>query len=228
LLFPYTASVSRTVVVVDPAPAYRRGLEAALADAGFPCAHPDDVEAWAAEAESAVVLLSVGAPSDADLLMRLAKVEGLTTVVLLHDVGSVAYLRAFQQGASAVVPWDAPLELITGAVQAALHGMCLVPLRLVHALATEAVVLSLEAEGDGSSAEFSDEELGWLRELAAGKTVVELARTVAYSEREMFRLLHGLYVRLGATSRTEAVVKASQAGLLDDVPEEQGFLRSRS
>ena len=50
------------------------------------------------------------------------------------------------------------------------------------------------------------EELTWLRILAQGGTVHDLARQVGYSERALYRLLHALYGRMGVSSRTEAIL----------------------
>jgi len=211
----------RPTVVVDPVPAYRRGLEAALTDAGFDCHRPEDVERWATETARPVVLLTVRGPNQGKLLMRLGNVEGATMVVLSEDLSPLSYLRAFRQGASAVMPWDAPVELIVSAVQYALEGICLVPLPLLGAVATDGVLTSLHEDARDPAEQLTTHEIGWLRQLAAGRTVVDLARTVGYSEREMFRLLHGLYLRLGAGGRTEALLKASEAGLLGRTPEKQ-------
>jgi DNA-binding NarL/FixJ family response regulator len=46
-------------------------------------------------------------------------------------------------------------------------------------------------------------------------TVHDLADKTGYSERAMFRFLAGLYGKMGVSNRTEAVLLASQRGLLD-------------
>jgi DNA-binding CsgD family transcriptional regulator len=45
--------------------------------------------------------------------------------------------------------------------------------------------------------------------------VGELAESVGYSERAMYRQLRRLYERLGATNRTEALLQALRRGLID-------------
>ena len=49
---------------------------------------------------------------------------------------------------------------------------------------------------------------------AGGSTVAALANQAGYSERAMFRLLHGLYQRLGVRTRTEALIRAHERGWL--------------
>jgi DNA-binding CsgD family transcriptional regulator len=55
-----------------------------------------------------------------------------------------------------------------------------------------------------------------LRLLGQGGTVAALAQSAAYSEREIHRLLAGIYRRLGASNRTDALLRAERWGLLDD------------
>jgi DNA-binding CsgD family transcriptional regulator len=56
----------------------------------------------------------------------------------------------------------------------------------------------------------------WLRLLAQGVNVQELARKVGYSERALYRLLHGLYGRMRVSNRTEAILQATRWGLLEE------------
>lgn len=62
-----------------------------------------------------------------------------------------------------------------------------------------------------------DTELSWFRDLAAGKTVAELAGRMGYSEREMYRRLQRMYGRIGASGRTDALLRVARWGLLDDL-----------
>lgn len=54
----------------------------------------------------------------------------------------------------------------------------------------------------------------WLRSLADSATVGRLARLSGYSEREMYRLLNRVYSRIGAQTRTEALLIAQRRGCL--------------
>jgi DNA-binding NarL/FixJ family response regulator len=58
------------------------------------------------------------------------------------------------------------------------------------------------------------EEIDWLRLLADGATIHELADKVGYSERALYRILHGLYGRMRVSNRTEAILQAKRWGLL--------------
>ena len=65
----------------------------------------------------------------------------------------------------------------------------------------------------------SDEEMTWLRRLSQGVTIADRAREVEHSEREMYRLLAALYARMGVHGKTEALVRATQWGLIPPRPE---------
>lgn len=62
----------------------------------------------------------------------------------------------------------------------------------------------------------SPAERQWLRSIAEGATVVEVAAAEGYSERHMRRMLADVYRRLGVTGRVPALVAAAKMGLLDD------------
>ena len=78
------------------------------------------------------------------------------------------------------------------------------------------IARELTAQGDVSLAppQLSDRELRWLRALADNGTVLSLARSSGYSEREMYRRLSAVYHQLGARTRTEALLAAERVGLL--------------
>jgi DNA-binding NarL/FixJ family response regulator len=58
-------------------------------------------------------------------------------------------------------------------------------------------------------------DLDWLRLLADGRTVAEIATTMGYSHRAVHRQLKQMYDRLGVDGKISAIVKAARAGLLD-------------
>jgi DNA-binding CsgD family transcriptional regulator len=51
-----------------------------------------------------------------------------------------------------------------------------------------------------------------LQQLAGGITVAQLAHRAGYSERAMYRLLRGLYIKLDVKTRTEALMLARARG----------------
>ena len=196
------------VGVAHPVPAYRQGLVAALVGAGFGAESVDEPSQWAQGANHGLLLVSVSLPDESTRLARLrAMNEDLRIIAFLRPAGIGAYREAFRFGAAAALGWDETPEEVVKVVRASLDGFCLLPVAIARGLAS--------AEGQDGSSFFSEWERTCLRRLSAGATISEVAKEANYSEREMFRLLHQLYEKLGARGRIEALVKAARLGLLD-------------
>ncbi|MEV1171433.1 response regulator transcription factor [Nonomuraea sp. NPDC049784] len=196
------------VAVVDPLPMFARGLAATLGDEGFPADAPEDVLQWAAEPGVPLVLLAVEHDRDWARLSDLLKVQPeATVVVVLSDVTPGAYVRAVAAGAVGVLPRDASAILVRDVVRAAVNGNSLLPVDVLRTLVANST-------DDQPPRLLSDNEIEWLSQLADGMTVAQLAERVGYSERMMFRLLSGLYSRLGVGNRTRALMRAREEGWL--------------
>ncbi|HEY8200324.1 MAG TPA: hypothetical protein VII47_03125 [Actinomycetota bacterium] len=163
----------------------------------------------------AAALVTLSAPQDCETLRRLRTVRpDCVLVALLQDSGVAAYLEALRAGASAAVPWEAEPELIVKVLRVALEGYSLLPLVVTRALMTATTTATGPPSREVPA--LTSQDVKRLQLLAEGATVVDLARQVGYSEREMFRLLHDLYHRMGVDNRSEALVKAAQWGLLQE------------
>lgn len=197
-----------SVAVVDPLSVVRQALSAALARAGFHPVEPNDLEGWISEdGRRAVVMSLVEAGAYKRLqAMRLSRGD-LPVVALLEDPCIEGYRSALRAGASAVSERGGDSEQVVRTLQATLEGTCPLPLRVAHALA---------ATGGPCEQELlSPTELEWIKTLAKGVTVHRIAQSVGYSERELFRMLHDLYERMGVENRSEAIAQAARWGLLD-------------
>ena len=199
---------SLPIVIADPVPLYRRGLTSAFVEAGFAPEEPNDLEGWARQEGPRVLLLTTTLPEDGSVVRHFTEANhGLIVVALLREPSLEMYVAAMQSGASGAAPWMADPATVVSVVQAASDQHWLVPAEVARRMAGR-ISLPPEARGLSSS------EVQWLQMMASGMKVVELARELQYSEREMFRLLHDLYQRMGVRSRTEALVKAAQWGLI--------------
>jgi DNA-binding NarL/FixJ family response regulator len=144
-------------------------------------------------------------------------------VALLVDPTPDRHAEALRAGAISAIAWDASPDGIVEVVAAAVRGFTLLPVPVARAIAA----------GEPPNAEpdwISPQEVEWIRMLAAGVTIQELAAKAGYSERAFYRVLHGLYRRMHVGSRTEAILQASRWGLLEDpvtvVRTEPGHSRS--
>jgi DNA-binding NarL/FixJ family response regulator len=202
--------VAVQVAVIDPLPLFRDGAVAALAAAGHAVQTPADVMAWIREVRGAVVVLTVRAEADWALL---AEAVGLgssaaSLVVLLEEESTAAGVRAVRAGAQSVLARQVSAEALRRAVAAVIDGQAVLP-----ALVVAALVAGVGIDAD-SARVLSAERLSWLRALAAGSTVAQLADQAGYSERAMFRLLRSLYRDMGVGGRVEALLRARDEGWL--------------
>ena len=203
---PPTEPGAVRVAVVDRAPAYRRGLELALSDASYRVEQPKDLDRWAkAPGVRALVAACRSASEARRLALTRARGTDAVAVALLGEDSPAAYREVLETGVEAAVPRDAPLDRIVEVVDAALDGRTVLPTEVVRRL----------ARGEQDEEGIDEEHADWLRALARGATVEELAESVGYSERAMYRQLRHLYEQLGAGNRTEALLEALRRGLID-------------
>ena len=203
--------VAVQVAVVDPLPLFRDGAVAALAAAGHAVQTPADVVAWIRQVRGAVVVLTVRAEADWAVLAEAAEVgsTAASLVVLLEEEESTAAgVRAVRAGARSVLARQVSAEVLRRTVSAVIDGQVVLPAPVVAAL-----VAGVGTDA-GSARVLSAERLSWLRALAAGTTVAQLADQAGYSERAMFRLLRSLYRDMGAGGRLEALMRARDEGWL--------------
>lgn len=198
-------------VLLGLPPAHVLGLARALR------AHDLDVVA-VADAGGLAALLArqravVVLPSERLADLPAGHEEAAVPVLLVPDGAPDRWAEALALGAAGVADAAATAEEVAEVVVAALRGRVLLPGRVARALAVRT------GGAPGEALPLSEREVGWLRGLADSTTVTSLARGNGYSEREMYRLLHDVYARIGAGSRTEALLIAQRHGLLGPAAE---------
>jgi DNA-binding NarL/FixJ family response regulator len=191
------------VAVLDPLPLFSRGAATVLAAAGYEVQVPEDLLSWAGSRRPAVVLLTLLAAPDWELLVPLRDMAEVAVVAVLQDLHPAA-IRAVRMGARSVLPRAASPAVLLRTVEATADGQAVLP----------AEVLSMVTAPQAGLAILSEERLSWLRRLAAGSTVAELADNAGYSERAMFRILKQVYRDMGVDNRMQAVLRAQELGWL--------------
>jgi DNA-binding NarL/FixJ family response regulator len=181
---------------------FRQGVMACLDDMAVETDYPVDLRAWAHDVDRRVVLLTIQAAADWELLSDLCQLPGTIVIAMLHEADVAGYLRAITAGAACAIPRTVSMTDLRAVFRAAVEGSTLLPTEVVRALATRDAGRSPEAEHP------STREIGWLRDLANGMSVARIAEETGYSERMMFRLLRELYTRLGAANRTRDPAKS--------------------
>jgi DNA-binding NarL/FixJ family response regulator len=195
-------------VLVGLPPVYAHGLRHGLAAADLRCTTvpaAGDLPPLLETSHVVAVLPQADGPALAAL--RLRGHDRLETVHVLEEGSLQAWTDALRAGATGAFAIDAELDQIVRVVRSAASGQTLLPLQVARALGRRR---------SGPPPQLQRTERQYLRRLADGGTVAGLARTSGWSEREMYRLLSAVYVRLGATNRTEALLLAERWGLLDE------------
>lgn len=192
------------VAVVDPLPMFREGVVTVLAAAGHHAETPGDVVAWAGRHRPSLVLLTMCGELEWRLLARLRELDGHPPLVVgLIDAASAAEgARLVRAGARSVLPRDAAASALQRTVEATLDGQAVLP----------AEVAAVLAAPTGRVAGIPADRARWLRKLASGTTVAQLAAEAGYTERAMFRLLSALYREMGARNRIDAIMQARDRG----------------
>ena len=192
------------IAVVDPLPMFRAGVAAVLETSGHEVDTPVDVVGWVRRRAGMLVLLTLRVERDWELLEQVCDVEGNAVVIaLLEDESPVAGARAIRTGARSVLPREAGRTTLLRTVAATITGQAVMP-------ASVAVTLAKDPRGEDGAP--SAEQLSWLRQLASGTTVAQLADQSGYSERAMFRLLQALYRQMRVETRLQAIMRAKEAG----------------
>lgn len=196
--------MSLVVAILDPIPAYCRGMEAALGNSGFVTARNAKNSLLHETWDAALVTLRLSDDHDrVSLLRRTGRCE--LVVGLLPTPSPEAFRSAFRAGALSAVCWGATPEQIIRVLRAACDGEALIPTDVVG---------SLVLDQSSDSHWVTVEERNWLRQLGAGTTIIELAAAAGYSERAMYRLLHSVYEKMKVSNRMEAITLASRQGWL--------------
>ncbi|MCA1570116.1 MAG: DNA-binding response regulator [Acidimicrobiales bacterium] len=198
--------MGRAVALVDPTPAYRRGLAVVLEEAGFRPEAPADLSEWLRSAYGPLILVTIRVEENWALIPADALRAEVPIVALLPSPTPVAYSAALRYGAMGAAPWDAAPEHIVRVLHSASEGLAVLPLEVARSLAKDCWSVAPDW--------MTTTKVELLRSLAGGITVGALARRAGCSERAMYRRLQGLYGRMGVSNRSEAIVRASRWGLI--------------
>lgn len=192
--------------VVDTVPLFRRGLTECCDDLGLLVREHAKVDDLPPDARPAAVVLVIRQEADWIALGEMcARQPEVPVLVILQRLLPLVVRRAIALGAYGVTDMAAPLDHFVGALRAALAGFTVLP----HNVASDIVC------SDSPNDALTPVTIDWLRDLASGKTVADLAERVGYSEREMHRHLSRVYVQLGADNRTDALLTAQRVGLIE-------------
>ncbi|HET9260921.1 MAG TPA: hypothetical protein VFP42_12430 [Acidimicrobiia bacterium] len=198
------------VGVLNAAPVYMLGLKSMFPANGYKFETVDDIFQWVGEHEPSVVIVDIRDDADLSLIVDLKTEHPRSVVVtLVNEANAPAVTASIACGASGAITRDAsPTEVIL-ALKAALTQNAVLPLQVARLLVSTQLA-------DGKPPQVDSEELKWLQSLAHSATVASVGEEAGYSEREMYRRLKRVYKKMGVSSRTEALLKASRLGWIGD------------
>ena len=198
------------VMVVSRSQMWLRGMKSMLEAEGLEVETGDRLVEGASSSSAVCVVFHL-ADAEAHTELRafrgehkhLPVVAGVTTSDLLTTS------RALRAGANAVVGDDDKPEFVAESVRMTVGGRTALPTGVATSMALHV------PDTDDARSWINATQIEWLRAMAEGSTVADVAEDVGYSERAMFRQLKLLYGRLGVSNRTEALLWAKQRGLLE-------------
>lgn len=136
-------------------------------------------------------------------------------LVLLRAVTTKDTIEAVNAGAKAVLSRSANRNEILAAIMAAARGLVVLPAEQLAAMLGGAPVADESLENGGSGrVELTHRELEVLAAMANGASNKAIARQLDISFHTVKFHVAAILAKLDAESRTEAVIKAAQAGLV--------------
>jgi len=199
-----------TVGVVDRFPAFRRGMAAALREEGLSAEEVTDLCSWAAARSDATALVAIRSTDDLERIPAACAANPELTVVGIREERTLRATRdALRAGVATVVGAETSVAEMVEAIVAARAGITLLPTSIARDLAS----------GRGQEpvhCHVSPREGEWIRELAHGVTVAQLAHRAGYSEREMYRCLNHVYAVWGSRTAPRRSYSQSDGGWSTD------------
>lgn len=205
-----TSTAVRVLILADD-PLARAGLHALLANAPSlavvgQSSSDEDIAALLATFQPDAVLWDLGWTPDNQMAMlsQFVEEQNPPVVALLAEASLANAVRA--AGARGLLLRGADGARMAAALYAVTQGLLVFDETLLTTPVTASTVELMEP--------LSGRELEVLRHLAEGLSNKEIARAIGISEHTAKFHVNAILGKLGAQSRTEAVVKATRAGLI--------------
>jgi DNA-binding NarL/FixJ family response regulator len=206
------------VAIFSTDPALRRSLERLLRE------EPAVTIAGVADAPAAVLemieqdrvdaVLADAPPRDQLSDWRIRN-DRTAFVVLVDEIDPEDGIEALHAGAGAILPRSAARDEIVAAIKAVTNGLVVLPRALVATLIGAASLADELPDGDDSAdARLTPRELEVLAAMADGASNKAIARRLEISFHTAKFHVAAILAKLDADSRTEAVTRAAQLGLV--------------
>jgi DNA-binding NarL/FixJ family response regulator len=161
------------------------------------------------------MVLTQEIPTEDQFTSLLVRHKHATWVLFLDSETERAILEALSAGASAILPPSANLAEISATIRMVANGLVVFPRKLLAALSgrTE-IVKGRSNETEGGAPRLSIRETAVLTAIADGLSNKEIARRLGISFHTVKFHVASILEKLEVDTRTEAVIKAAQLGLV--------------
>jgi two-component system, NarL family, response regulator YdfI len=168
-----------------------------------------------ADKSPAAVVLTQEMPSTEQLQDWRVRHNDTAWVLFLAPKSELAGLEALRAGASAILRPDANLAEIIATIRMVAGGLAVIPQHLVAALSGGFEIVSgRSSETDDDQPRLSKREMAVLTAMADGLSNKEIARQLGISFHTVKFHVGSILEKLEVDTRTEAIVKAVQLGMV--------------
>jgi DNA-binding NarL/FixJ family response regulator len=168
-----------------------------------------------AETSHVDVVLTQKMPTAKQLANWRARHNGTAWVFFLDPADKRAAVDALSAGASAILPASADLGEIITAISMVADGLVVLPQQLLAALLRRAEISNGPLqEADEDHPRLSKREIAVLKAMTDGLSNKEIARRLGISFHTVKFHVASILEKLEAETRTEAVFKAAQLGIV--------------
>ncbi|MFG6148341.1 response regulator transcription factor [Halobacillus sp. B23F22_1] len=209
------------VLIVDDHPAVGAGTKAMLEQEEDMKVdvidQPEEAEAMLASKMYNIVLLDLYMPgmSGVDLAKKLRKHHPDLAILIYTGFDlSTHFNMLVEANINGFVSKTASSEQLINVIRCALRDEVVLPLHLFKQLRRSEASVSHYTENEGLNLSLNEKEQSILKEVASGLTNREIAQTLHMSQRSVEYTLTGIFNKLSVKSRTEALFKAQELGLV--------------
>jgi NarL family two-component system response regulator YdfI len=177
----------------------------------------DDLQSFVTLADKSHVdvVLTREVPTEEQFTSLRVRHKDATWVLFLDSETERASLEALSAGVSAILPLSANLAEIIAAIKMVAGGLVIFPQKLFAALSGRGeIVKGRSNETEGGGPRLSTREIAVLIAMADGLSNKEIARRLGISFHTVKFHVTSILEKLEVNTRTEAVIKAAQLGLV--------------
>ena len=164
--------------------------------------------------QSRIDVVVADAPSGDQLSDWRGRHRQVNFVVLLDPTEPEDGLEPLHAGAGAILPRSAGRDQIVAAIGAVANGLVVLPRPVLAGLIDGAALAEASDNGDAAAAPLTPRELEVLAAMADGASNKAIARRLDISFHTAKFHVASILAKLDADSRTEAVTRAAQLGLV--------------